>query len=167
MGGSMYLVSAFGGRVINPARRVVGAACLAVIADQASKYVVTHSSIADSPVQLIPYVHLQLVRNTGVAFSLFAGARWALVIVGALVLAGVVYAAVKSDQADRTTHISLGLIAGGAIGNMIDRIRLGAVVDFIDVGAWPTFNVADICIVIGVGLLLLRTMTARNDEVSA
>ncbi len=153
--------------MINPGIRVAVVACGAVITDQVSKYAVIHSTVADHSVRLVGFMQLQLVHNTGVAFSLFSGARWGLVLVGICVLVGVMIAARRSERQDRLTQGSLGLIAGGAIGNLIDRIRLGSVIDFIDVGAWPTFNVADICIVVGVGLLLLRTLTMRNDEEAA
>lgn len=131
------------------------AAAVAVLAlDQISKaFARTH--LAAEVVELGPFLNLRLGLNTGVTFG-----RWALV---AATSAVVVWLLVWMWREARVAVlIPLGLIVGGALGNIRDRLRYGAVTDFIDlhVGAasWPTFNLADSAIVLGVALLLLGSM---------
>ena len=157
-------------------RTVLGAAvALAVLAaDQVSKYWVLH--ILRLPergdVAVIPHLDLTMVWNRGVTFGLFtASGPWsrfalaglAIVIVGALVLW-----LRRAESA--LTAVALGAIAGGAIGNVADRLRYGAVVDFIRAHAfgwsWYVFNLGDAAIVCGVAALILtsgRTPRARGD----
>ena len=148
-----------------------------VAADQVSKVLVTNSLGLGQSVPLIPgLLHFTLVRNTGMAFGLLAGAdipfKALLVTLLSLAAMGAVtYYALKSPQNERLTRLGLTFILGGALGNIIDRIRLGYVVDFVDVfygdTHWPAFNVADTCICIGVGLLLLDSIRQRDDEPEA
>ncbi len=158
-------MSAIGRRVISRLRLVAIAAVLVTLFDQLSKAVVIRKLPAgDAPVGILPYVTLDHVSNTGAAFSLFAGARWMLVLMAGIILAVIVVMAVKHERGDRLSMIALGAIAGGAMGNLIDRVRFGAVTDFIDIGAWPTFNVADICIVTGVALVIIQSWRLRTVE---
>lgn len=101
----------------------------------------------------------ELAYNTGAAFSSFSGSQVALSLIGcaALVLLGVMAARTRPEQHLR--RVALAVIAGGAIGNLIDRVRDGAVTDFVRWGAggytWPIFNVADVALVIGAALLVI------------
>jgi signal peptidase II len=126
------------------------------------------------PVEVAPFFNLVLVWNTGVSFGMLAGAGgsspWILVGL-ALLIAGVV--AVWLARERRTLpRVALWLVLAGALGNVIDRVRFGAVVDFLDFHLagyhWPAFNVADSAIVIGAGLLildgLLGRQTTTNEE---
>ena len=131
------------------------------VVDQTSKWWIANH-VMDPP-QVIPmtgFFNLVLGRNTGVSFGLFGDAPpWMLVAFTATaVLALFVW---MSRAETRPTGIALGLIVGGAIGNVVDRLRHGGVTDFFDfyVGQWhwPTFNMADVGIVCGVGLLLLES----------
>lgn len=145
-----------------------------VAADQVSKILVAGSLGVGQSVPLIPgLLHFTLVRNTGMAFGLLSGSeipfKAALVTLLSIAAMGAVtYYALKSPQSERLTRIGLTCILGGAIGNIIDRVRLGYVVDFVDVfygdAHWPAFNVADSCICVGVGLLLLDSIRRRGDE---
>lgn len=115
---------------------------------------------------LPPFLQFIYVRNTGVAFSLFQHQSLLSVLV-VLVMAGVVVTFTRYLPRDvLLLQISMGLILGGAVSNLIDRVRLGYVVDFIaaHVGEhyWPMFNVADSCIVVGVAILALY-LTFRSD----
>ncbi len=117
-------------------------------------------------IELLPVLNLRLGFNTGITFGLFsqsaASAVWLLVgaksVVVALLLVWLARAASRAEA------IALSLIIGGAAGNIADRIRLGAVVDFIDAHYrswhWPTFNLADVAIVCGVGCLLVNALLA-------
>ena len=117
-------------------------------------------------ITLLPVLNLRLGFNTGVTFGMFAesaaGAVWLLVLIKIGVVAFIVPWLRRSTL--RLECAALGLIIGGALGNIADRVRIGAVVDFIDAHYagwhWPTFNMADVAIVCGVGLLLVATLLA-------
>ena len=123
---------------------------------------------------LMPGLALTYVRNKGAAFSLLATAPesirrpfFLLVTVAAFV--AVIYYLKQTPLRDRVTRLALGLVAGGAIGNAVDRVRFGEVVDFIDMGvrgvfSWPIYNVADSAVCIGVGLLLWRAVKPLPEE---
>lgn len=146
-----------------------------VAADQVSKAMVTSSMGLGQSVSLIPgLLNFTLVRNTGMAFGLLADANipfkaLLVTLLSVVAMGAVTYYALKSPQNERLTRLGLTFILGGALGNIIDRARLGYVVDFVDVfyrdSHWPAFNVADSCICIGVGLLLLDSFRRREDEV--
>jgi signal peptidase II len=136
--------------------------------DQATKAAITARMTLGESIPVIPgLLHFTLVRNTGMAFGLLSGIdvpyKSFLMTAGALLaLAAVAYYALRSPQRERLTQLVLILILGGATGNILDRVRLGYVVDFVDVfyrdSHWPAFNVADASISIGVGLLLLESL---------
>lgn len=127
---------------------------LVVALDQVVKAAVVAGLERGESVALLPGLSLTHVRNTGVAFGALAGAG-ALVTVLA-VLSLVVLVAFFSRHAERPwLWLPVGMLIGGAFGNLADRAREGSVIDFIDPVAWPSFNVADSAIVIGVGALFL------------
>lgn len=106
------------------------------------------------------------VRNEGAAFSFLSGQVSILLLITAVIAVGLVVYERRLGPRTATQNVALGLILGGAIGNLVDRIRLGAVIDMLDLqngsgkNLWPIFNVADIVLVVGIGLLviaLLRT----------
>jgi signal peptidase II len=153
----------------------LGIAALALVADQATKTaVLAHfSGGEDRIVTLAPFLNLVLVANHGVSFGLFnTGAGWrpwlfsgvAIAIVGVLLW-------LLRTQKSPFNVAGMGLIIGGAIGNLIDRVRFGSVVDFVDfhIGDWHwyVFNVADAAICVGVGLLLLDSLLARPESPKA
>jgi len=140
----------------------IGSACAiaAYIVDQASKAAAIESlSGAGESVEVLPILKLVLMRNRGVGFGLLTGLPWWAV--ASLGLAAVTLLSVWLWRTrTKLGGAALGLIIGGALGNIADRIRWGAVMDFLDfhVGQyhWPAFNVADVAIVSGAGLLLLQ-----------
>jgi signal peptidase II len=112
------------------------------------------------------YLAFQYVENDGAAFGLLAG-RTMLLIVLAVVVAGGFVATMRRDLAhDRRMQIAIVLILAGATGNLIDRIRLGYVVDFVAIGAWPKFNLADTCISVALILLAWSSFQATSHETS-
>jgi lipoprotein signal peptidase len=147
---------------------------LSIALDQGSKIWARHTlrPIYPEAATVVPgYFELRYSENPGSAFSLFgrvAGARWGLLIVGIGALGLVGYYLRKAPNGSAVIGGSLGLLAGGAIGNMIDRAMVGRVTDFIvwKVGAheWPTFNIADAALVIGVAALLLSSGGASQSE---
>ena len=130
---------------------------LTVLADQATK-LLTIEYLTDAPVKLIPNVlHLTYVENKGAAFGMLSDHRWVFIVISTVaIIALVAYLFIKKPK-DKLLCISLALIAGGGIGNMIDRIFRGFVVDMIDFTLidFYVFNVADSAVCIGCGLLIL------------
>lgn len=141
---------------------------LVTLVDQAVKAWVVHSLPLFSVQVVVPgFFNLVHVRNTGGAFSLFAHAglawqRWLFVAIGAAALLVIVYLYRQAAAADFWSRLGFGLIFGGAVGNLIDRVRYGNVVDFLDfyLGTWhwPAFNVADAAISIGAGAIILALL---------
>ncbi len=111
------------------------------------------------------FFHLTLVHNQGIAFGLFQGAEKILLVVIPLSIGLLVVFGLRSHPHRWMTQGGIGCILGGAVGNWIDRIRVGAVIDFLDFRIWPVFNFADTAITVGVGLFLLELLRTP-DRVS-
>lgn len=144
-------------------------AVLILVADQLSKiYFLDLMQQNPAGIPVLPFFNLVLVWNTGVSFGLFqedsASRSWTLIAVSLAVMIWLLVWLWRAEQ--RLVIVALGAILGGATGNIIDRLRFGAVFDFLDFHAfgwhWPAFNVADSAIVIGVGLLLLDGFLPRR-----
>ena len=132
---------------------------LLVAADQFSKLTIRLTCHPAQTVPLIPPIlHLTYVQNTGMAFGLFQGALGWLVLCSIGVSIWLVLELRRRQARPRPLQWGLMLVLAGAIGNLIDRVWLGYVVDFIDLRVWPVFNVADSCITIGVALLLWQSL---------
>jgi signal peptidase II len=124
-----------------------------VVADQVSKVIVRGEISRFEEHELVLGIKLINTRNTGVAFSMFSGGGPLVVIIAFLALAALIGFFVTHIHR-RLVWLPTGLLLGGAAGNLIDRIRLGAVTDFIKFPHWPAFNVADICVTFGVLTLI-------------
>lgn len=134
-----------------------------VIADQVAKALVERDlAVGEKGADLGPLtiVHAQ---NEGAAFGLASGGGFLLVVVSVLALA-VLGWWFHRHSAESLTWLAAGLIAGGAIGNLADRVLSGEVTDFLDFDAWPPFNVADIAITVGVGLLVVLLLREPEAE---
>ena len=125
---------------------------LVVLVDQATKAIVEANLVPGEKVDVVGPLQLTDSHNTGVAFGL-AGGSGAGVVILTLAALGLILALFARDPDRRSMWIAVGLLAGGALGNLADRARVDAVTDFIDLPAWPPFNVADISITAGVALL--------------
>ena len=143
-----------------------------VVADQFTKWLAQASLIPYQPVPVIPMFNLTLAYNTGAAFSMLSDAsgwqRWFFVSL-AIVVVIVLFSWVWRMRADERLHaISITLILGGAVGNLIDRLLHGYVVDFLDVyyGSyhWPIFNIADSAITVGVVVLIIDMFINQKNE---
>ena len=139
---------------------LAGTAIVVSVADQVTKALVVASVPFGGRQEVVgDFVQIWHVRNTGAAFSLFPGATWLFMLVtaGALVMIAYFYRSFRARGA--WIHVILGTVLGGTLGNLTDRLRHGYVVDFLSVGIgdmrWPTFNVADSALVVGIGLLVL------------
>jgi signal peptidase II len=161
-------------RAARPRRAVIVAAIVlgVVVIDQLAKTWAV-ASLDDGPTKIFGNdVELRLSRNTGGAFSLFQGFTPLLAILAVLLAVLLVRALRRTD--DTWVVVALALVLGGAIGNLVDRLARspgffrGAVVDFVSVGSFPTFNVADSAITVGAVLLVVRVLFVdrrRDDHV--
>lgn len=145
---------------------MVLAVVLAILAiDQVTKAVMVDwigPGSSDRRVDMIgTWIAFEYVQNTGAAFGILRGQTWLLSVLAMLVASGFVAMFWSHLPQDRLLRFSVALVLGGAIGNLVDRVRLGYVVDFMAVGAWPRFNVADSAITIG--LVLLAWTVLRYD----
>lgn len=145
---------------------------IVIILDQATKFLVEQKMALWQSIEIIPnFFHLTHVRNTGAAFGFLAGIRSPgrtlfFVFFSLLAIGGIIYLlrGLRPDQ--RSMIFSLSLILGGAIGNLLDRLRLGEVIDFLDLHwydwHWPAFNIADSAISVGVFLLFLQMLQKKS-----
>ncbi|HAJ57041.1 MAG TPA: signal peptidase II [Candidatus Omnitrophica bacterium] len=146
---------------------------LIIVLDQVSKYFACRFLGQQDTVPLVKGVfHLTLTGNQGAAFSILQGGLVFFVIVSAVCIFGIIAMLCRPrllktvlgfDAADKLIKISLALILGGACGNLIDRLRLGYVVDFLDFRVWPVFNLADSAITVG-ALLICWKMIFRGHK---
>jgi len=135
-------------------------AATVVAADQAVKWVV-RANADRLPWRLFSDVRIELNYNSGISFGRLAGAGWIVTALVSAVAAGVTVALFLAPPRYR---LALGVILGGAIGNLIDRFRFGgAVVDYLAVWGWPPFNLADAAIFIGTAILVIQVFRAFRD----
>lgn len=146
---------------------MVLAAVGVLLLDRITKLWVVRTLAPAESLALIPGIlHFTHIRNPGAAFGLFPYQRTFLIVVSAVVMVGIVYYAWRITSP--WARFGLGLLLGGAMGNFVDRIVVGAVVDFIDFRIWPVFNAADAAIVVGVILaaiyLLWGTEAGKGES---
>lgn len=139
------------------------------ILDQITKFLALHFLHPYKPIKILPpFFWLTIRHNSGAAFSLFSEQTIVLTIFTGLASALIIWWGIKLPPDEKIMQISLGFIGGGALGNLFDRFfRGGLVVDFLDLHwlnkiHWPTFNIADTAICIGVGLIMLDTLILRK-----
>jgi signal peptidase II len=136
---------------------------LSVIAlDQITKYMIVTSFNTYDSIEIFPFLNIVSVRNTGAAFGMFRGIGSSFFIV--ISLAAIIFIATLIMR-NAYNFIGLSLILGGAVGNLIDRLFYGKVVDFIDFSVgnfhWPAFNVADSSLTIGIGIILTTSLLKK------
>ncbi len=153
-------------RQAQPVLRYLSVLALAgsvLLADQISKAIVTSTLSGGQSVSILGgLVRLDYTVNTGAAFSILRAQNLLFVVVAVIVSAGIIISFRRLVRAGWLVRLALGLILGGALGNLVDRVRLGYVRDFIDLRWWPVFNLADSAIVIGVIMLATATMLSRD-----
>ncbi len=145
-------------------------ASLVIFVDQVTKFAITRALFVGERVEVISGIlRLTHVRNSGAIFGILKGSSTYLTIfsvAATIFLIGVIYLARRTSA---LMKFSLGLLLGGAVGNLIDRLRLGEVVDFIDIGVgslrWPSFNIADAAVTVGVLLILFQTLATPREKV--
>ena len=136
-----------------------------ILADQAIKFlVVSYMKLGASIPVLAGIFHITYIENPGAAFGLFANQRVIFIVAAALVIAAacLMYRRLMSEKV--IVRWGVALLLGGAAGNLIDRVRIGCVIDFLDFRIWPVFNIADIGICIGVALLMYALLFDKEKE---
>jgi signal peptidase II len=152
-------------------------AAIAVIVfagDQVTKALVKASVPERAVIPVIPhFLNLTHTRNAGVAFGLFSDApspwkTWVLVVISVALLAAVAGIVIRTRRLHWESGVGLAMILGGALSNLVDRIRTGRVLDFVDIYFrsyhWPTFNLADSAIVVGAIFLILQLLFSESDS---
>lgn len=164
MSGAVHPVSPSADSTLRPYATLVGPAAGIIALDQATKAVVT-TTLPSHPVKLLAgAVYLDYARNTGAAFSILPGGGFAFAAIALVVSLGILVYYRRVSGGPLAVRLGLALILGGAIGNLVDRIRLGYVVDFIDLRWWPVFNLADSAVVVGVVVLIGHSLLAGMRE---
>ncbi|MDQ3796928.1 MAG: signal peptidase II [Pseudomonadota bacterium] len=145
---------------------------LVVVVDQATKWMASAWLEPNVPYPLLSWFNFNLTHNTGAAFSFLSGAsgwqRWFFTVLSIVVSALIFIWLKRLKPGERWTAAGLALILGGAIGNLIDRIAYGQVIDFIqwyyDRYYWPTFNIADSAITVGAAILIIHGILFREEK---
>jgi signal peptidase II len=130
----------------------------AIAADQTTKHIVGTSLYVGERVAVVGPFSIHHVQNSGIAFGLFASATSVVIVLTVLAVLWMISFFARSGARHPVLPVGLGLILGGSISNLVDRVRLGHVTDFLDFGPWPAFNLADSFIVAGVAVLVLTLL---------
>jgi signal peptidase II len=129
-------------------------ALAAVAADQLTKHIVAGELTLDDGVHVVGPLWIRHVQNSGIAFGFFSQATAVVIVLTGIAVAWMLAFFARGGSRHPILPVALGLVIGGSVSNLVDRVRLGYVTDFIDVKWWPAFNLADSFIVVGVGVLL-------------
>lgn len=155
---------------MNPMLNWLLLSTVVIFIDQYTKHLVIEKMALYETVELAPFFQFTYLRNEGAAFSFLAGAggwqRWFFIALAVVASAGICYWLTRLKPSQHFEAAAWALVLGGALGNLIDRVRYGYVVDFLDVfyknWHWPAFNIADSAITVGVAMLILDSL--RNRE---
>ena len=137
-----------------------------MVLDRAVKIAVSGSmAVGDSIPVIGDFFHITYVQNTGAAFSLFQGHPTILIVFPAIVIGiGIIFVIVKSKTYKKIFLFSVSMMCGGGLANLTDRMAYGYVIDMFDFGKFPVFNVADIMVCVGCGLLALYLIVFENKH---
>ena len=139
-------------------------AVAAFLADQLTKVVVRASLAPGEQVDVVPGFDLVRARNEGIAFGLFPGKTGAVAALTLVALVVIAFALLRLARRSMMAAVGGGLLIGGSIGNLVDRLANDGVTDFIDVSAWPAFNVADMAIMAGAALVAIGLLRVQPGE---
>lgn len=145
-------------------------AALVVVLDQASKLIIRHTFLSNGERIVVVDNVLNITRseNTGAVLGLLSNARPVLITVTIAAIFALVFFAYRMRYAPLLKRVCLGLILGGAFGNLIDRLTTGRVIDFIDMGIgpyrWPVYNIADIAVTVGAVVLIYGFLRHPHDD---
>jgi signal peptidase II len=139
-------------------------AAAATGADQLTKAVVSSRLGLDEQIKIVGPLSIHHVQNSGIAFGLFASATSLVILLTGLALAWMLWFFARACARHPVLPVALGFVIGGSISNLFDRVRLGHVIDFIDLRFWPAFNLADSFIVVGVAILLAALVLTDRER---
>lgn len=134
---------------------LIAVAAAALAADQVTKRIVSGTLELGEDVHVAGPLSIHHVQNSGIAFGFFERATLIVIVLTTIVVAWMVVFFARSGARHPVLPVALGLVIGGSLSNLVDRIRLGHVTDFLDLRYWPAFNLADTFIVVGVAVLLV------------
>lgn len=132
---------------------LLAVAAAALVADQLTKQVIARTLEIGQSVDVLGPFSIRHVENSGIAFGFFSSRTTVVIAVTAIAVGWMVWFFARSAKRHPVLPVALGLVLGGSLSNLVDRVRLGRVTDFLDVRAWPAFNLADSFIVVGVAIL--------------
>ncbi len=132
----------------------------AVLADQLTKHLVASRLALGEAVDILGPFSIHHVQNSGIAFGLFSNSTAIVILLTAVAVTWMLWFFARSGARHPVLPAALGLLIGGSVSNLVDRVRLGHVTDFLDLRYWPAFNLADTFIVVGVAILLLALVAA-------
>ena len=136
----------------------------AVFADQLTKQLVGRTLELGESVDIVGPFSIHHVQNSGIAFGLFGSRTEIVIAVTAIAVGAMLVFFARSGRRHPVLPVALGLVLGGSVANLVDRVRLGHVTDFLDLAAWPAFNLADTFIVVGVGILFAALVLADRPH---
>ena len=142
---------------------LVAVALAALGADQLTKSIVRGRLDLNDEVHVVGPFSIHHVTNSGIAFGLFASATSIVILLTGVAVAWMLYFFARSGSRHPVLPVALGLVIGGSVSNLLDRVRLGHVTDFLDFRYWPAFNLADTFIVVGVAALLLALVVSDRE----
>lgn len=138
---------------------------IVVIIDQLSKFYIQAHMVSGMSIPIVKDIfHITYVLNPGAAFGLFEHQTFFFLVVAVALVAGAIYYYPRIPKQYQLLRFGIGLMVGGAIGNVIDRIKTGYVVDFFDFRIWPVFNMADAAIVCGVGCIIFTMIYLHKED---
>lgn len=137
---------------------------LILAADQLTKYVISANFLPGESLPIVPHIfHITYVLNPGAAFGMLPQARWFFVLAAVALFVGFMAYYKRLKRQPAAFYYGCVAMLAGAVGNLIDRIRQGLVIDFFDFRIWPVFNVADIAIVLGVASMVFAILFRMKD----
>jgi len=144
--------------------RFAALAAFALVADQLSKAIVRGNLEPHETIEIFPGFDISRVTNEGIAFGLFPGRQGAVAVLTVAALCAIAVALAGLVARNATVAAGAGLLVGGSLGNLIDRLAHGEVTDFLDPARWPAFNLADGCITVGAVLIVLGLMREGEED---
>jgi len=142
---------------------LLAVALAAVLADQITKQIVVTQLALGESVHLLGPLSIRHVNNPGIAFGLFSSWATAVTILTAVAVGWMLFYFARAGARHPVLPVALGFLIGGSMANLLDRLRLGHVTDFLDLRWWPAFNLADTFIVLGVVILLAALVSAERQ----
>jgi signal peptidase II len=143
---------------------LLAVAAAAVVADQLTKQIVGRTLALGESVDIVGPFSIHHVQNSGIAFGLFASRTGIVIAVTGAAVGLMLWFFAHSGRRHPVLPVALGLVLGGSVANLVDRVRLGHVTDFLDLVAWPAFNLADTFIVVGVAMLFGALVLADRPD---